>query len=86
MSLSGFPDRSWQGEALCRGNHAHLFFAPSTLERKEDRERRELKAKAICSVCPVKPRCLDYALEIREPYGIWGGLTESERRQLLARR
>ncbi len=85
MSTPALPDRSWQADALCRGNHSHLFFPPSTVERKEERERRELKAKAICSVCPVKEPCLDYALMIREPYGIWGGLTEAERRQHLAR-
>ncbi|MGH8936508.1 MAG: WhiB family transcriptional regulator [Acidimicrobiia bacterium] len=77
---------SWQRRALCRGNHSHLFFPPSTFERKEDRERREARAKAICSVCPVQAECLDYALHIREPYGIWGGLTEMERRLLLGDR
>ena len=78
-------DRSWQPVALCRGNHSHLFFPPSTAERKDERERRELRAKSICGVCPVKAQCLEYAMEIREPYGIWGGLTESERRTVLAR-
>ena len=79
-------DRSWQMKGLCRGNHSYLFFPPSHAERKEERERREHKAKAICSVCPVKVECLDFAIEIREPYGIWGGYTETERRQLAARR
>jgi len=54
------------------GNHSHLFFPPSAVERKEERERREGKAKAICAVCAVRGACLDFALEIREPYGIWG--------------
>lgn len=71
---------------LCRGNHAYLFFPPSATERKEERERREHKAKAICAVCTVKDDCLEFALEIREPYGIWGGLTETERRQVASRR
>lgn len=70
----------WQLDALCRGNHAYLFFPPSTFERKEERERREAKAKAICGVCPVKEPCCAHAVEIREPFGIWGGLTEVERR------
>lgn len=73
----------WQTRALCRGNHAHLFFPPNTFERKEERERRESRAKAICNVCPVQLECRDYALAIREPYGIWGGLTEADRRELL---
>ncbi len=77
-------DRTWQPIALCRGNHSHLFFPPSSQERKEERERREVRAKSICQVCPVRVQCFDYAMEIREPYGIWGGYTESERRQHLA--
>jgi WhiB family redox-sensing transcriptional regulator len=79
-------DRTWQMKGLCRGNHSYLFFPPSTVERKDERERREIKAKAICSVCPVKDDCLEFAVEIKEPYGIWGGLTETERRQIIARR
>lgn len=77
-------DRTWQPVALCRGNHSHLFFPPSTPERKDERERREIRAKSICKICPVRAECLEYATAIREPYGIWGGLTEAERRQLIA--
>jgi WhiB family redox-sensing transcriptional regulator len=76
------PKDDWQLRALCRGNHAYLFFPPSTFERKEERERREIKAKAICGVCPVREACFQHALEIREPFGIWGGLTEVERRSV----
>jgi len=78
------PDRSWQPVALCSGNHSHLFFAPSVQERKDERQRREVRAKAVCQVCPVAIECRRYALQIREPYGIWGGLTETERRRVLA--
>ncbi|MFQ5554278.1 MAG: WhiB family transcriptional regulator [Acidimicrobiia bacterium] len=78
-------DRSWQPIALCRGNHSHLFFPPSTTERKEERERREIRAKSICEICPVGGQCLEYAMMIREPYGIWGGLTEAERRHVFAK-
>ena len=70
----------WQLNALCRGNHAYLFFPPPTFERKEERERREMKAKAICGVCPVRKPCSTHAIDIREPFGIWGGLTEVDRR------
>lgn len=73
----------WQLEALCRGAHAYLFFPPSTFERKDERERREMKAKAICGVCPVRDPCYQHAVSIREPFGIWGGLTEIERREAL---
>lgn len=77
-------DRTWQPTALCSGNHSHLFFPPSTSERKDEHEKREARAKSICQICPVKQPCLEYAAEIKEPYGIWGGLTEAERRQVLA--
>ncbi len=74
----------WQTQSLCRGNHAHLFFPPSTFERKDDRERRESRAKAICRVCPVIDDCRQHSLGIREQFGIWGGMTEVERREVLA--
>ena len=41
-----------------------------------------MKAKAICGVCPVRQPCSEHAIQIREPFGIWGGLTEVERRVL----
>lgn len=43
-----------------------------------------MRAKAVCQVCPVVGECRAYALQIREPYGIWGGLTETERRRSIA--
>lgn len=63
-----------------------MFFPPSQFERKEDKLRREARAKEICRTCVVQKECLDYALSIREPHGIWGGLNEAERRQLLEER
>lgn len=74
----------WQDEALCRGHHAPLFFPPNTFERKDDRERREMRAKAICNVCPSLDPCNDYVMDIREPFGIWGGLTESDRKAVFS--
>lgn len=44
-----------------------------------------MRAKAVCQVCPVQRQCRDYAITINEPYGIWGGLTESERRLTFTR-
>ena len=76
----------WQHRAACKGPQAAVFFPPSRSERKEDREAREVRAKAICARCPVRSACLDYAVRIREPHGIWGGLNEAERKQLLATR
>jgi WhiB family redox-sensing transcriptional regulator len=62
-----------------------LFFPPSLPERREEREIREARAKQICAQCAVQRDCLDFALRVREPHGIWGGLTESERRRTLPR-
>ena len=75
----------WQRHAACRGPEATLFFAPTVPEPRLDRETREGRAKAICASCSVQPECLEYALRIREPHGIWGGLNEIERRLILER-
>jgi WhiB family redox-sensing transcriptional regulator len=60
-----------------------VFFPPPQFERKVERLERERRAKAICVDCSVRRECLGYALAIREPHGIWGGLNEGERRELL---
>ena len=46
----------------------------------------EIRAKAICDQCHVRGECLDYAIRIREPHGIWGGMNEVERKLMLDRR
>ena len=76
----------WQLKASCRGPHAAVFFPPTHPERKDERAEREDRAKQICAECGVRKPCLEYALQIREPHGIWGGLNELERKSLLARR
>ena len=78
-------DDSWQVKAACRGPQAAVFFPPPAFERKDEKLEREQRAKGICVSCSVRKDCLDYALRIREPHGIWGGLNEVERRALLAR-
>jgi WhiB family transcriptional regulator, redox-sensing transcriptional regulator len=79
-------DELWQLKAACRGPQSSVFFPPSHFERKDEKELRESRAKAICSTCAVRKPCLEYALRIREPHGIWGGLNELERKALLSRR
>lgn len=79
-------DMGWQYHAACRGEVADLFFAPNYFERKEEKEAREARAKAICARCVVRVECLEYALRTREPHGIWGGLNEGERKALLRER
>lgn len=93
ISLQGTLQRTlqiqpepWQLRAACRGPETWLFFPPTHPERKDERDEREARAKEICARCAVRRDCLDYALRTREPYGIWGGLSEIERQELLARR
>jgi WhiB family redox-sensing transcriptional regulator len=78
-------DELWQAKAACRGPQAAVFFPPPHFERKDEKEGREQRAKEICATCSVRQPCLDYALRIREPHGIWGGLNEIERKQILGR-
>jgi WhiB family transcriptional regulator, redox-sensing transcriptional regulator len=77
---------SWQQRAACRGEDASFFFAPSYFERRSEKVAREAVAKAICARCPVREECLAFALEVRDPHGVWGGLNEMERRTLLRER
>ena len=84
--VAGSTAMSWQLKAACRGPHASIFFPPEGIEQKHQRAERELAAKSICAGCPVRQPCLDYALSIDEPLGIWGGLNEYERRRISGRR
>ena len=72
----------WQLGASCRGMDVGHFYHPPD-ERNAAREQRIADAKAICRRCPVIAACLDHALRVREPYGIWGGHSEDERAALL---
>jgi WhiB family redox-sensing transcriptional regulator len=79
-------DETWQVKAACRGPQAAVFFPPSHFERKDEKLEREVRAKAICETCSVREPCLSFAVKIREPHGIWGGLNELERKQVIAQR
>jgi WhiB family redox-sensing transcriptional regulator len=72
----------WQLEAACRGMDSNLFFHPPN-ERSRARNRRVAAAKTICGTCVVVECCLEHALLVKEPYGIWGGRSEEERAELL---
>jgi WhiB family transcriptional regulator, redox-sensing transcriptional regulator len=73
----------WQLRGACRGTTGEVFFHPEG-ERGTARSRREEAAKAICATCPVVCQCALHALRVREPYGVWGGLSESERENVLS--
>lgn len=72
----------WQGSAACRGMDSSMFFHPPD-ERNAARENRIERAKQICKRCPALLACRNHALRVREPYGIWGGLSEDDRAGLL---
>jgi WhiB family transcriptional regulator, redox-sensing transcriptional regulator len=74
----------WQLRGLCRGKDSSLFFHPEG-ERGAARSSRETAAKEICMNCPVQIPCANHALKVREPYGVWGGMTEEEREEHHAR-
>jgi WhiB family redox-sensing transcriptional regulator len=73
-------EKFWEG-AACAGSDTNLFFDPDD-DRLTKRERtyRENAAKRICASCPIKPRCMNYAITHNQQ-GVWGGLTEKERIQ-----
>lgn len=82
-SLSRLPkplldEYEWQNHGTCRQIDPETFFSPEA-ERGPRRRSREAAAKAVCAVCPVLDECLEHALAVREPYGVWGGLNPSER-------
>ncbi|MBW3603180.1 MAG: WhiB family transcriptional regulator [Actinobacteria bacterium] len=81
--LKKSPPTGWQQHGLCRAIDSDVFFPPPWFEHKPDREAREARAKRICARCPVRLPCLDWALATREPFGVWGGRSESERRRIL---
>ncbi|MGH3360181.1 MAG: WhiB family transcriptional regulator [Nocardioidaceae bacterium] len=75
----------WQYEGACTEADPETFFSPES-ERGPRRRARERAAKSYCARCPVLDECLEHALAVREPYGVWGGLTIGERNNLLTRR
>lgn len=70
--------RRWQEQANCLGVDPDLFFPERGASTRE--------AKAVCGSCEVRADCLEYALDHAEKFGIWGGLSERERRRLRRER
>lgn len=68
----------WQDYANCRGSDHSLFFP--------DRGASTRVAKQICAACQVRVECLEYAVTRGEKFGIWGGLSERERRKIRKQR
>lgn len=74
----------WQEGGACRQVDPTLFFHPQN-ERGLARLRRDRMAKTVCATCSVRLECADYAIRAREPYGVWGGLTEEDREHIYRR-
>lgn len=71
---------AWASRGNCVGR-AELFFTPDDSPKRLDR-RNEKRAKLLCATCPVQEECRRHALHHRERYGVWGGLTSSERHRI----
>jgi WhiB family redox-sensing transcriptional regulator len=74
LPLTETEELSWQERALCAETDPESFFPEKGGSTRE--------AKRICSSCEVRQECLEYALQNDERFGIWGGLSERERRRL----
>jgi WhiB family redox-sensing transcriptional regulator len=68
---------AWQSDSLCAQTDPEAFFPEKGGSTRD--------AKKICGSCEVRMHCLEYALENDERFGIWGGLSERERRKLRKR-
>jgi WhiB family transcriptional regulator, redox-sensing transcriptional regulator len=74
----GTDDQSWQASANCLGVDPDLFFPERGASTRE--------AKEVCRGCIVRDECLEYALRNGEKFGIWGGMSERERRRIRRQR
>jgi WhiB family redox-sensing transcriptional regulator len=74
FAVDGDEEPDWQENALCAQTDPEAFFPEKGGSTRE--------AKRICSGCDVRAECLEYALAHDERFGIWGGLSERERRRL----
>jgi WhiB family redox-sensing transcriptional regulator len=77
LGIGEVDTQSWQERALCAETDPEAFFPEKGGSTRE--------AKKICTGCEVKAECLEYALANDERFGIWGGLSERERRRLRRR-
>jgi WhiB family redox-sensing transcriptional regulator len=77
-SVSDPGDHTWQDDANCLGVDPDLFFPERGASTRE--------AKEVCRGCVVREECLEFALRNGEKFGIWGGLSERERRRIRRQR
>ncbi|MFI5084701.1 MAG: WhiB family transcriptional regulator [Actinomycetales bacterium] len=75
--FDGGGELGWQSDALCAQTDPEAFFPEKGGSTRD--------AKKVCGACNVRSQCLEYALSNDERFGIWGGLSERERRRLRKR-
>jgi WhiB family redox-sensing transcriptional regulator len=78
LEVLGSEDLAWQDLANCRGADPDLFFP--------ERGASTRTAKSICRQCSVQAACLEFAIVSSEKFGIWGGMSERERRRIRRQR
>ncbi|WP_425550162.1 WhiB family transcriptional regulator, partial [Actinomycetospora chlora] len=71
------PTSDWRHSARCRDEDPETLFVQGAMQRD---------AREVCKACPVRTECLAHALDNRIRFGVWGGMTERERRAVLKRR
>src|SRR6516162_9057000 len=74
------PEDQWRSLAACLSADPDLFFPVSSSGHSM---AQEAEAKAICAGCQVRRQCLAFALRTHQVHGVWGGLSEEERYQVL---
>lgn len=77
MSVPTLEPQAWTSLSACRDADPDELFVTGAAQNR---------AKAVCMGCPVRTECLSDALDNRVEFGVWGGMTERERRALLRRR
>lgn len=77
MTVDAADPQAWVAQSACRNADPDVLFVTGAAQKR---------AKAVCLGCPVRTECLSDALDNRVEFGVWGGMTERERRALLRRR
>ena len=79
----GSADYSWRRNASCKDTDPELFFPVGTTGQALVQIS---EANVVCDECLVRGKCLDFALETNQDWGIWGGMSEDERRDIRRQR
>ncbi len=74
-----YDERDWRNRAACADRDTNLWFPIGTTGPALE---QLAEAKAVCAACAVREECLVFAVTTNQEYGIWGGLTEDERRDV----